>query len=523
MAKPIAEIHLERGEPLTPQQLASLPLFEGTPPKTLAKYPGAIVRRRFRRGEVICREGEYGSTAFFILEGSASVSIRAPMAHVKTEGGVTGFVRRIQSRLRGDGEDPRAGAGARPIPIDAPVNLDTSHPVATLPAGSLFGEMTCLSFYPRSATVVAAEDCVMLEMLRNVLQILRKNKTFRAKLEADYRERAMDGHLRSVPLLAGLSDDFLDHLRSRITLVPFEPGAIICREGEAADAFYLVRIGFVKISRRFPGGEMVLAYLSRGDAFGEMGLLGEGVREATCTALDHVEAVRISAEDFRSMTDRFPEIRQRLLQVSGERRAANVAHAEAFSHHRLDEFLEQGLMEAQNLLVLDLDRCTRCDDCVRACADTHDGVTRLIRDGLRFDKYLVATSCRQCRDPLCMIGCPVGSIRRKESLEILIEDWCIGCGLCAKNCPYGNINMHPFPVEERTPEPSPGAAEPEPPQKAAVRKERDKAITCDLCTHLDEPACVRACPHDAAFRVAPRQFFAEQIGGSASAKDPDRS
>ena len=70
---------------------------------------------------------------------------------------------------------------------------------------------------------------------------------------------------------------------------------------------------------------------------------------------------------------------------------------------------------------------------------------------LRFDKYLVATSCRQCRDPLCMVGCPVGSIRRRNSLEIIIEDWCIGCGLCANNCPYGNLNMHAFEVQVADP------------------------------------------------------------------------
>ena len=52
--------------------------------------------------------------------------------------------------------------------------------------------------------------------------------------------------------------------------------------------------------------------------------------------------------------------------------------------------------EAQSLLILDLDKCTRCDACVKACADAHDGVTRLIREGLRFENYLVATSCRQC-------------------------------------------------------------------------------------------------------------------------------
>jgi len=159
-------------------------------------------------------------------------------------------------------------------------------------------------------------------------------------------------------------------------------------------------------------------------------------------------------------------------------------------------------MEAQSLLVLDLERCTRCDACVNACADAHDGVTRLIREGLRFDKYLVATSCRQCRDPLCMVGCPVGSIRRRNSLEVIIEDWCIGCGLCAQNCPYGNINLHPFTVQSDDPE-HPGR------KRAVVRK---KATSCDLCTDHAEPSCVYACPHDAAHRVEPRQFFGALVG-----------
>jgi Fe-S-cluster-containing hydrogenase component 2 len=167
----------------------------------------------------------------------------------------------------------------------------------------------------------------------------------------------------------------------------------------------------------------------------------------------------------------------------------------------VDQFLAQGLMEAQSLLVLDLERCTRCDQCVRACADAHDGVSRLVREGLRFDKYLVATSCRQCRDPLCMVGCPVGSIRRRNTLEVIIEDWCIGCGLCATNCPYGNINLHPFPVEVDDPAHS-GR------QIASVKV---KATSCDLCHDHAEPSCVYACPHDAAHRVNPPEFFANII------------
>ena len=147
------------------------------------------------------------------------------------------------------------------------------------------------------------------------------------------------------------------------------------------------------------------------------------------------------------MVEQFPDVRRGLEQIAARAPASqSAAHDRMVRSVPLERFLAQGLMEAQSLLVLDLEKCTRCDNCVRACADAHDGVTRLVREGLRFDKYLVATSCRQCRDPLCMVGCPVGSIRRRNSLEVIIEDWCIGCGLCAKNCPYGNINLHPFTV-----------------------------------------------------------------------------
>jgi Fe-S-cluster-containing hydrogenase component 2 len=163
----------------------------------------------------------------------------------------------------------------------------------------------------------------------------------------------------------------------------------------------------------------------------------------------------------------------------------------------LSSFLEQELMQGQNLLLLDLNKCTRCDECVKACIATHsDGVTRLVRDGLRFENYLVATSCRACMDPLCMTRCPVGSIRRKDTLDIVIEDWCIGCGNCASDCPYGNINVVEL-VQGRK-------------QKA---EPRPKAVVCDLCAEFPEPNCVRACPHDAAIRVEPKSFFARELAG----------
>jgi CRP-like cAMP-binding protein/Fe-S-cluster-containing dehydrogenase component len=492
---------------LNAEELHRLPVFKGVSGTFLELNRGAIVKRTFHAGDLICREGEFGSTAFYIVEGKAQVSISSPIAHVKTQGGAQGFFKRLTSTLAPRAQDRREGETRdRTIPIDASVDLSYENPVAEFGPGDLFGEMTCMNFYPRSATVRALSNVVAYEMLRNVLDIMMKNKSFRSQTDQNYRRRALENHLRGVPMFADLAPDFIEHLKESVELQRFAPGQVISRQGDPADSFYLVRIGFVKISEQYPGGELVLAYLSRGDYFGEIGLLGGGLRTATCTALDHVELVRISADDFRQMVERFPTVRQGLQKAADERRTANKQRLQMIQNVPIDQFLSQGLMEAQSLLILDLQNCTRCDACVNACADAHDGITRLVRDGLRFDQYLVATSCRQCRDPLCMVGCPVGSIRRRNSLEVIIEDWCIGCGLCARNCPYGNINLHPFEVFAEDPD-HPGR------QKATVKQ---KATSCDLCTHLQEPSCVYACPHDAAHRVDPRTFFSTMLNqGSA--------
>jgi Fe-S-cluster-containing hydrogenase component 2 len=158
----------------------------------------------------------------------------------------------------------------------------------------------------------------------------------------------------------------------------------------------------------------------------------------------------------------------------------------------LRDYVRQGLYQGQKLLVLDLKSCTRCDECTRACADSHDGNARLLREGLRFGDFLVATSCRSCHKPYCMEGCPVDAIhRRGNHLEVVIENHCIGCGLCERNCPYGAIHM----VPRGTPNLDAAAYPEGNPNVTAARR----AVNCDLCNG-DEPYCVQSCPHEAAYR-----------------------
>jgi len=529
---------LTTGEPLSIDQLIEyLPALKEIPRAQLENWAkSAAVLHRFRKGEIVCEEGEFGSTAYYIVSGAVDIFINNPLAHLRTRPAFGFFGRsfaRMKSFLTSDAENQRPDAHQRQfIGIDANVDLPINRPLAQLGPGELFGEMTCRTYQPRSATVQAREPCVMVEMLRVILDMLVGNRqpseatkttskvkmptfkgtSFKADLDKKYRERSLNNHLRSVPLFASLSEEFIEHLRQNVELVSYNQSQIICKEAEDADAFYLIRSGMVRVSQLMPSGEMVRKYLSRGDYFGEIGLLRAIKRTATCSALDAVDVVKIPVNEFNLMLEKFPDVRAQLEPVAVARIASDQQRAVP-TGLRLDDFLNQGLFEAQNLLLIDLDNCTRCDACVRACATAHDGVSRLLRDGLRYDHFLVATACRSCRDPLCMTQCPVGSIRRKENLEIIIEDWCIGCGKCAELCPYGNINMHPLEVIKEVKTEIKSDREGVPP-KVKIEKKKTiayKANTCDLCTQLSTPSCVYACPHDAAKRVDPRRFFGNAL------------
>ncbi len=204
----------------------------------------------------------------------------------------------------------------------------------------------------------------------------------------------------------------------------------------------------------------ILAYLSSGDIIGEIGVVQHTLRSATCIAWDHptgeegrsrepgqVHLISIKAEAFDELMQdpvlagRVQELIQRRKQA--EARFRNEPAWQESSIITSPEFQDRGFIQGQKLMLIDLDSCTRCGDCVRACIETHeDGYSRLFLDGPRFDRFLVPSACRNCIDPACMIGCPVGSIQKGEQGQIVIRDWCIGCNKCANQCPYDSIQMH---------------------------------------------------------------------------------
>src|SRR5262249_27239058 len=142
-----AELHA--GTPMAPDELLELPMFAGISGTFLKLNEGSVAKRHFRPGEVICREGEYGSTAFYLLSGEVEVSIAASLGHVRSRSdqgrkGVRNFLRRLTSLVQTE-----APAGEQPppafIPIDSSVDVPYETRVARLGPGEIFGEMACLN------------------------------------------------------------------------------------------------------------------------------------------------------------------------------------------------------------------------------------------------------------------------------------------------------------------------------------------------------------------------------------------
>jgi len=161
------------------------------------------------------------------------------------------------------------------------------------------------------------------------------------------------------------------------------------------------------------------------------------------------------------------------------------------------EFLAQNrYLNGTQTMLINTDRCTRCDDCVSACADAHDGNPRFVRQGPVSNHVMVVNACMHCVDPVCMIGCPTGAIHREsQGGQVVINtETCIGCSTCYNNCPYDAIRM--VTVRDNRGEFRITAL------GADAGKPVYKATKCDLCVDLQGgPACVRACPHDAMARV----------------------
>jgi len=498
--------------------------------------------QRYKSGDIVVRKGDYGNSAFMIMTGALRVVIspdlpsemlgrqtatrrgfydslkqlwqNAVMPEVRA---YTGGTANIPMGQRG------AGDSAHVFLQDVPGIID-KHNTVKLEEGTFFGEIAALGRTPRGASLFAEDDCELIEIRwQGLRDIRRRDDAFRNHIDKLYRERSLGGHLRALPMFKNLSEEDLKKVADATVFethgeyewhTSFKKFAelspqerlrrepVIASEGDYVDGLILIRSSFCRVSRKINHGNPTAAYLGKGETFG----FGELVHnwknddqvpyQFTLRGLGNVDILRVPTpimEEIVLPTLSESEFPPPLTVLDDSiQTIKDITSNQDIDPGLLEFLVENRTINGSATMLIDTNRCVRCDDCTRACAATHNNNPRFVRHGRTYSNIMVANACMHCTDPVCMIGCPTGAIHR-SSLEgqVVVNDaTCIGCATCANSCPYNNIRM----VEVRDA------------NGRFIRDENNapivKSTKCDLCVdQMGGPSCERACPHNALRRA----------------------
>lgn len=143
-------------------------------------------------------------------------------------------------------------------------------------------------------------------------------------------EAEVEEAFEHLPALSLLTDEVRGLVAASFESLSYPFGTVIVREGEPADAFYLLTAGSARVLKHAPGGDEVpLNVLHPGDSFGEMGLLEKGARTSTVRARSNVDALRLDGAVFLALTASHPEVGAAFEAVAKQRALWNFLRVDS--------------------------------------------------------------------------------------------------------------------------------------------------------------------------------------------------
>jgi len=492
----------------------------------LHNFIAAVEFRIFGKNEIICKTGEYEEACCLILFGSVGV-------FVHNKNGL-----KEQTAILGPGET--------------------------------FGEVSTITGNPRIADIITLERTEVLHMDKKALSILMESSNeIKEIINKRFRERLLKTELRKIMIFDNFPNIFFDELLKEIEYVTYSMGDTVVYYGQESNDFYIIIDGFAKAyvprsgkrkSQNFDEDFKIAAYLPPGHYFGSIGFDKKRKRTATVKAFTALELVKIDQLKFQSLISKYCDIKERLKNIFSKINRKNYETSiDETSERLMDWIFSSNVIRTNAALLLDLNKCIRCETCVNTCEKLFGG-SRLSFGGVEFNNFLIPASCWHCHEPLCLEDCPTGAISRDLSGEVYHNDYCIGCGNCAKNCSFGNImivNRKPkrsqpgfsfvkklfvrtkaginqrgiscevldrrqenssktFEVKDRRKNVSPRTLSIEKKKQILSLKIASK---CDKCKDLPYMACVQNCPTGAAQRVNPHEYLMKIINNPQLLKE----
>ncbi|MFP2908051.1 cyclic nucleotide-binding domain-containing protein [Pyxidicoccus sp. 3LFB2] len=239
--------------------------------------PPPVLTRFLQAGQVVVKEGDPGTSMFVVLEGRVAVA--------------------------------REAEGREPIIMEQ------------LGAGEFFGELALLTGAPRTASVVALEDAVVLELSQTGDRATWADYGVEGdKVERAARERLMADAMRSNPLLAALSPELQAELGRAFVPTTVPAGETLLTRGQPGDALYLLLRGQCEVFHTHEDGTQT-AYprLEEGSLFGEISLLRSRLATATVRTLTPCTLLKLEREVFEKTIMTQPNLRGALVRLGLER------------------------------------------------------------------------------------------------------------------------------------------------------------------------------------------------------------
>ena len=481
-------------------------------------------------GEKVIREGEYGRELYLVLQGLVELTA--------------------------------TDAGNKELPL------------AVIRRGEYVGEDGMLTGLPYKASARAQTPVLLLQVPEQVMQrLMELVPDVRHHFEYFNNAHSLKSILKRMALFAGVADADIEFLIRSTPVRQHERNEQLFTEDNSGrpprETLHILLEGFVKVARHETAGtgqsksdERILAYRQGGDYFaGGLDLLGDG-HAVTVTTINRCRVAEVPRHALLALLQRYPEVNYRFsvrLREYIETAASTQGYqfatgtlkhllpgtgpADPHVQEGLHSLVKDGVVEGTEVLVIDLDKCIHCNECEEACERRH-GHSRMNRKGMVVGNISIATACRQCSDPVCML-CSRAGIARHPNGEVYITESCIGCGICAQRCPYGAISIVQVDDERETgsswqrfsafftkgagkertkslpvvsengrratmrvdPTAAPGPLDMSRQLSGYDEMRKKVAIKCDLCAGYGDQACVQACPTGAAIRVQPTTFF----------------